>query len=102
MLPWATLTTGFGTISKAGTDGDGVLTLLAAVVIGVLVLVAKGAKALIAAIVVCVLALAVCVYDIADVSSSGQVSVGIGLWLATLGGIAAGVGSVMMLRARRR
>ena len=28
LLPWASISTGFGTISMSGTDGDGVITLL--------------------------------------------------------------------------
>ena len=87
--PWVTL----GVFSKAGTDGDGVVTLVAAAVGSVLVLVGRGriALALVGAII-CVTA----VYDIVDVSRSGveifdtevSPSVGWGLWLVTLGGLA--------------
>jgi hypothetical protein len=88
--PWASL----GIFNKAGTDGDGVITLIAAIVGLVLVLVGRGR---IAVAVVGLVILATGIYDIGDVSGSraevfGQSispSVGWGLWVVTLGGAAA-------------
>ena len=84
-LPWATVTSAFGSVSKSGTDGDGQITLIAG----------------------CLAAL-VAVMDIIDVSrTAGEVesayldaSVGIGLWVVLAGAVVAVVGA-WFLRAGR-
>jgi hypothetical protein len=92
--PWVTL----GVFSKAGTDGDGVLTLIAALLGAILVLSNRGEHT--ARIGVGLLGLVIVafgIYDIAEVSSSGielfgeqiSPSVGWGLWAVTLSGAAA-------------
>jgi hypothetical protein len=77
--PWATI----GPFSKSGTSGDGILTLIAAAIIAFAI-----AKARLTLVVVfAALSLAVAIYDIADVSSSGNdlftASVGWGLIMVT-------------------
>jgi len=96
LLPWATATTPFGSISKDGTSGDGVITLiLAAVAIlsGVLSLHGEKAKSGWAGLGAVAFALAGA-GSIADMSSLPIpstnlviVSVGIGLWLCVIGSI---------------
>jgi hypothetical protein len=90
--PWATI----GIFSKAGTDGDGVITLVLAIAgIVLALLLRRGAR--IAVGIVAVLILAIGIFDVADVSSSGtkffgadiNPSVGWGLWVVTLAGAAA-------------
>jgi hypothetical protein len=92
--PWATL----GIFSKAGTDGDGVISLVAASVGIIAALVAwQGSRVVIG--ILGVVVAAVGIIDIGDVSSSGaelfgqeiKPSVGWGLWLVTIGGVAAAV-----------
>jgi hypothetical protein len=101
-LPWAEV----GPFSKNGVEGDGVLTLILAIVIAVAawptihssVGRGRGLTTSIAA----ALALVVCVYDVADVSSTGndviEAQVGIGLWMATAAAIAVLVGVVLGVR----
>lgn len=95
--PWATL----GVFSKAGTDGDGVITLIAGIIGIILALVlTRGAR--VAVGVLGLIILAIGIIDIADVSSSGEElfgeeispSVGWGLWVVTPGGAAATLCSV--------
>jgi hypothetical protein len=92
--PWVTL----GVFSKAGTDGDGILTLIAALVGAILVLSNRGKRTTrIGVGLLGLVIVAVGIYDIADVSSSGielfgeqiGASVGWGLWAVTLSGAAA-------------
>lgn len=92
--PWATL----GVFSKAGTDGDGILTIIAALVGAILVLSNRGKRtARIGVGLLGLVIVAVGIYDIADISSLGielfgeqlSPSVGWGLWAVTLSGAAA-------------
>ena len=39
VLPWASLSTPFGTISKNGSDGDGILTMILGIATGVLLVI---------------------------------------------------------------
>jgi hypothetical protein len=113
LLPWATLNAGIISVSKAGTDGDGVITLLLAIVVGVLLL-AKWKAGLsravvIVALVLGVIVLAIATIDAIDVASRFEdndlvevrASVGIGLWLTLLGGIAMIAGAIWELRSSR-
>ena len=97
LLPWATVSTPFGTLSMAGTEGDGVLTLGAAVVAAAVLLFGRGRRgAAIASAVVGVLVTLVGVYDLANVADAAaeasnefaRASAGVGLWLTVVGGIA--------------
>jgi len=101
LLPWATVTSVFGTISVAGTHGDGVLTLLCAVAIGVMFGLWKR-PALIVAAVLAGIASLVGVIDLvnigraaADLGGFIDASPGIGLFLTVLAAIAALVLGVM-------
>lgn len=111
LLPWATVNAGLVSVSKAGTDGDGVITLLLALVVGGLVL-AKWKAGLsragvIASLVLGAIVLAIATYDAIDVASTVEesellevrASVGIGLWLTLLGGIAMIAGAIWELRS---
>lgn len=103
LLPWASISTMFGTISKSGTDGDGVITLLLGSVAGGMALTGKSTK-IIAALLGLVAIIAI--YDIADISklADGEeafsVSVGVGLWLIVLSVSAALWAVVQRLRSR--
>jgi hypothetical protein len=101
-LPWATVTTVFGTISVAGTNGDGKITLgvgLAIVLVSILELTGtSGARIL--NIVIGVVAAGIGVLDYANVSERiagassdvAQAAVGVGLYAVIAGGIAVIVG----------
>ena len=94
-LPWAQV----GPFSKNGTDGDGVLTLILAIVVAVVawptIRTSIGRARSVTTTLAAALALLICLYDIADVSSAGNglvdTQVGIGLWMA-----AAGAGAVLV------
>ena len=111
LLPWATVNAGFVSVSKAGTDGDGVFTLLLALVVGGLVF-AKWKTGLSRALVIVslvlgVMVLAIATIDAIDVASTVEedelvevrASVGIGLWLTLLGGVAMIAGAIWELRS---
>jgi hypothetical protein len=107
LLPWATASVGFISVSKAGTSGDGVITLV--IGLGVLAIgwVALGRRphraAVILGLVAGGIAGAVAIYDIADVSNAisqtrsslVHASVGIGLWITALAAVGVIVGSIM-------
>lgn len=110
-LPWATV---FAR-SFPGTDGDGVLVILCAIVLaGCALVIGLGYGRLWASITACVFAgfiALIGIVDLANVSNivrsvdvgfmSGSVSVGAGLWLTTAIGIVA-VGISITAVARRR
>jgi hypothetical protein len=116
LLPWANIRTIFGSIGVAGTDGDGVITLAAAVVLALLALLLllqpqrAGSVTMYAAGLCAVLIAGVGVYDFSNVSdgiseASGDgvsASVGAGLYLVVLGGAAAIVGALMDRNSRAR
>ena len=107
LLPWVTMSTGFGTVSIPGTHGDGQITLVLSLVIalGVFDLWRKGPTRRATRIVVGLLGALVAVVggnaiagigDVASSTSSGAVaSAGAGLYLVVIGGLAALVGVVM-------
>lgn len=106
--PWATIL-GF---SKAGTDGDGVITLVLALAAAALVGLAirRGRAPSRVGVGVCaVLITAIAVMDVADVQDTDvgsflggsiDVSVGWGLWLTLCGGIALLVAAVLQVIRR--
>jgi hypothetical protein len=114
-LPWATVSGGFVDISKNGMDGDGVITLVGALIFGGLAawsLLGSWSKGrMIGALVVAVLVTLIAVIDIADVASRFSdidtealgldVSIGIGLWIVLLGGLVGVAGCVMALVTAR-
>lgn len=96
LLPWATL----GFISVAGTEGDGVITLILGLATAALALLAsvKGSRwPLLVGAVLSVLVVLIAIYDISDVSSTA--SVGSGLWLTLIAGGVAVVAAVLASRA---
>lgn len=108
-LPWATVDTAIGSVSASGTDGDGVITLILAILAGIAV--AASAKRLrfsegVAGVLGIVVAL-IGIVDWSDVagvagaSGLASVSVGAGLVLTTLGGVALVICAVWMLTQRR-
>jgi hypothetical protein len=102
-MPWVTL----GLLHASGTDGDGVITLILAILAGVLILVtANNVRPGLAFVVIIfgVLVTAVAGYDMANIQdkihSSGNAfvssaSVGSGLYVTLLGGIGLAVGGVL-------
>jgi Protein of unknown function (DUF2510) len=114
VLPWATISSPiFGNNSVSGIRGDGQITLLLAIVVGVLgtiVLVSeRGHKALlIVTLVISALAVVTCAIALNDASRVARRETGIpvnatvayGLYVALAGGIGAAVGSIIGLRRR--
>ena len=105
VTPWATTVLA----TKNGLQGDGVLTLILAVIIGVALLSYRSrptSGAALTGLICSLIAAAIAIYDVADISSSntrifGQdvhvVSVGWGLWLALAASIVL-AGSCFVLR----
>jgi hypothetical protein len=99
LLPWATASAGFISVSKAGTDGDGVITLILGVVIALLALFAWKPQPHQLAVIVGVgaglAAGGVAIYDIVNVSDAVNTaqtqsalvhaSVGSGLYVTAVG-----------------
>lgn len=111
LLPWATATEPFGTISKDGTSGDGVLTLilsLAALLCGVSCF--RGQpdrrKVAITGTVLLVLSAAVSIYDMSTLPIPSThlvvVNVGIGLWLCAIGSVVGTVAGIVAIRTCTR
>jgi hypothetical protein len=116
-LPWVTLHAVFiGSISKNGTEGDGVLTLLfglATLLYGVTRLTARTLpKPLVyTPLVMAALTAAIALYDMVDVQSHiadlesdaeglATASIGVGLWMVLIGAVLSAVAGVVLLRER--
>lgn len=102
-LPWVT----WGSFSKAGTEGDGSITLVLAVAtaaLGTFGLMKASRKMTIGAIVAAALVVLIAVIDMVDVGSEVVFGVtfeiGIGLYMTLVGGIGALVGAALGLRSR--
>ena len=99
LMPWATVTTAFGSITASGTDGDGQMTLVIGVILIVLIagkLASSGKASLLNILIVlaALAALAIAGYDISNVQEAvdaaapfGSASVGAGLYVVALGAI---------------
>jgi hypothetical protein len=116
-LDWVKITAPFiGTVTKAGTEGDGMLTLAAGVVVailGIAVLNRRPHKAIPVALALLSLGgLAVVIVDAQDIahrfadindSTTSGISVatsyGPGLWVVALGAVTAAVGTIMLVAA---
>lgn len=98
LLPWVTVSSGFGSFSAAGTEGDGQITL-ALGAITIIVALGKFARAgrttaLNVLLLLCgLVALGIAIYDIGNVGSAmsdtvafARGSVGVGLYIVVLGG----------------
>ncbi len=107
-MPWVKASAGIFNASKNGIDGDGVLTLAAAVGIALMFWLLRTPKG--SAWVVIALAgvaTAIAAYDAADVKNKADeltrsysgvsASVGIGLWIALIGGAVAFIGGILAL-----
>jgi hypothetical protein len=95
LLPWATVSTVFGSMSASGTDGDGVITLLCGIAIGVMFGLWKRPAVIVAAVLAGI-ALLVGIIDLVDIGRTSadfggfvDASPGIGLFLTVLASIAA-------------
>jgi hypothetical protein len=105
LLPWATLSSIFGSISVAGTQGDGVITLIVSALIAVFGIVAMtkpqsdSASFSILVFILAAIGVGIGIYDatriqrvVSDVPESiAAASVGIGLWLLIAGALLAAV-----------
>lgn len=111
LLPWVKAQAGFFTATKNGIEGDGVLTLLLGAAIALSFLLTRAPKtAAWLVIAFAGIATAIAVYDIVDVSQKAEdlanqnstinvsASVGVGLWVAVLGGAVALVGGLLALK----
>jgi hypothetical protein len=100
-LPWAQVTTGFGTISRAGTDGggDGVITLI----LGALgaFLLWRGGKATPWAGACGVAVAAIAIWDYYDIEGSA-IEVGVGLYITGAGGALLGIMALDMWGKQRK
>lgn len=102
-LPWATA----GSFSKAGTEGDGSITLvlgIAAAALGALGLLKRSRGMRIGSVVAAALVVLIAVIDMADVGSAEvfgiSFEIGIGLYMTLVGGLGALLGAVLALRRR--
>lgn len=111
-LPWVRASAGIFSVTRAGIDGDGVLTLVLAAIGGVLFAALRAQRqAAIAPLVTGTIALAIGAYDLADVTSKAHdlartsfvsASAGAGLYLTVVGAAVAVVASIVALRRASR
>jgi hypothetical protein len=111
IMPWVTATAPFvGSVSFAGTKGDGVLTLMGGALIALLGLVMFGNPSRGGAVVVLLVAIAgggVCLYDMSNVSNAiaeaenldvgVTAEVGSGLYVSVVAAIVAVIGALTVL-----
>ncbi len=107
ILPWAKAESMFRTVSKNGTQGDGMITLVAgivAILAGVIVLVVeKHSIAVLFAALAALVILVVTIWDLADVSGRAPglwtdytaVKAGEGIYVALLGGALVLIGTTV-------
>ena len=107
-LPWVTVSTVFGSISKNGIDGDGLITAVLGASGGLLAWRAAR-KAQFGTIAIAVLICAIGIYDWANIARlAGEAegyataSTGMGLYGTILAGIALGIIAVARLKAGRQ
>lgn len=106
-LPWATL----GVLSKAGTEGDGVITLILALLGGLLGFggISRGRSGMLVGSLICAaLIVLVAIIDIADIGTIGdrtmglEPDVGSGLLLTLVAGGCGVLGAILALVTQRR
>ena len=120
VLDWITVDTGsfgddfgveFDDVNKSGLDADGSITIVLAIgiaIVAILALTLKRAWTMITGIVVFALIALIALIDIGDVSSRSddlqsfglEASVGVGLWLVLLGGIVGTIACIIGLVKR--
>lgn len=112
VLPWAKAESDFGSASNNGLDVDGKLTIVLAIAIGAMLVVAATRGAVwpaITGIPVFALIALIGVIDVADVNNRGNdfggfggldITVGIGLWIVLAAGIAGTIISIIALTTR--
>jgi len=99
-LPWVSITSILGTISIAGTDGDGIITLAGGVMIAIVAAIALAKRHASIATTVIVLAASVGVFFVAlniygnlegatTLTESLLTNIGVGMWLTLLGALVA-------------
>jgi hypothetical protein len=104
--PWAKA---FGVVSVSGTDGDGVLVLIAGLIVGGAVLLHRhGTRvwAVVIGILAALVGAATSIYDLANIKSvvddsSGFVTVGWGLWVDSIASVSAVVALLVFAWAGR-
>ena len=108
LLPWTTATFPLGgTINIAGTEGDGVITLVLGLAVGaagLVIAMQDGSRIASVVGVVAAAASSIVIYiafgsakevvDVAEAAGLSTASIGIGLWVVALGAIAAFIGTV--------
>lgn len=101
-MPWASVQTVFGQIDVAGTNGDGRLTIVLALIAGLFCCIEKKAV-LILGMIACGIGALSCIVDIINVSSFGTsdiavVTVGYGLYLCLVAFVVGFVELLMLYR----
>jgi hypothetical protein len=118
LLPWARVGVTFGdegiSANISGTEGDGVITLVLGLVLGGMAVLALATRrvatwAAVVALVAAAIIVAIAIFDIVDVNRTAgdirpliDVTVGAGLWLTLIAGLAGIAGGVLMLVRRPR
>ena len=97
-LPWASIQSVFGTIEVSGTSGDGIITLLLAIVTGCFICFGSKFKMFVWAAIFSVLGLIISIGEIFNVTSKNDeefaiVQVGYGLYLCVIGFTVGAIGS---------
>lgn len=98
LMPWAVLDTPFGSISRAGVQGDGLFILVLAAIAGIIgaVMLTRRPKAGLraAAIVALGLGLVIVIYDWAHITTT-DIQVGAGVYLTVIGSLIGGIGAML-------
>ena len=112
-LPWATASAGVFSVSKGGLSGDGVITIILAVIgLGLFAVGTTGKSKVVFVIglILSAIVVAIAVYDTANVAKIAtgaqadvSVTVGVGLVLCIIGGViglGAGIGGIRSVQQR--
>ena len=93
-LPWASLSTGLGTFTRNGIDGDGVFTLIAGVVLVFLAIAANRRTAQVVGILASIVVLFIVIHDGSAIASIDRSAIGTGFFAAGIGSLVAAIGSL--------
>jgi len=98
LMPWAVVETPFGTLSRAGVQGDGLFILILAAIAGILgavMLTRRPSGGLRTAVVVALgIGLVIVSYDWAHITTT-DIQVGPGVYLTVIGSLIGGVGAML-------